>query len=154
MEWYWWVAAAIVLFGIEMMSLDLIFLMIAVGSLAAAAAAALGAPLVVQALVGGIVALLLILVARPIAIRHLRPAREIRTGTAALIGSSGQVLEHTDARDGRVRLAGEVWSARTIDPAASFEPGDTVAVARIDGATALVTPVMTSSATNDESETP
>ncbi len=138
MDWVWWVVAAIVLFGVEMVSLDLIFLMIAIGSLAAAGAAALGAPLVVQALVGGICALLLILVVRPIAIRHLHPAREIRTGTAALIGSQGEVLEYTDTRNGRVRLAGEVWSARAQDAAGSFAPGDRVNVVRIEGATAVV----------------
>lgn len=138
MDWVWWVVAAIVLFGVEMVSLDLIFLMVAVGSLAAAGASALGAPLVVQALVGGICALLLILVVRPIALRHLHPAREIRTGTAALIGSQGEVLELTDARDGRVRLAGEVWSARALDREVSFVPGDRVDVVRIEGATAVV----------------
>ncbi len=138
MDWIWWVVAALAMFAVEMMTLDLIFMMIAIGSLAAAAAAALGAPVVVQALVGGVVALLLILVARPIALRHLHPAREIRTGTAALIGSSGMVLERIDAHDGRVRLAGEVWSARSLDPARSFEPGDTVGVVRIEGATAVV----------------
>ncbi len=134
----WWVVAAIVLFGVEMVSLDLIFLMIAIGSLAAAGASALGAPLVVQALVGGICALLLILVVRPIAIRHLHPAREIRTGTAALIGSQGEVLEYTDGRNGRVRLAGEIWSARALDTQGSFAPGDRVDVVRIEGATAVV----------------
>ena len=48
------------------------------------------------------------------------------------------VLERVDARDGRVRLRGEVWSARSIDPDRSFEPGDTVDVVRIDGVTAVV----------------
>ena len=138
MDWIWWVVAALVLFAIEMLSLDLIFIMIAVGSLAAALAAALGAPIVVQALVGGVVALLLIFAVRPIALRHLHPARDIRTGAAALIGSNGTVLERIDAHDGRVRLAGEIWSARSFDPDRSFEPGDTVDVVRIEGATAVV----------------
>lgn len=130
--------AALVFFAIEMVSLDLIFIMIAIGSLAAALASALGAPVVVQALVGGLVALLLIFAVRPIALRHLHPAREIMTGAAALIGSTGLVLERIDSRDGRVRLAGEVWSARSFDPDRSFEPGDTVDVVRIEGATAVV----------------
>ncbi len=138
MDWIWWVVAALVFFAIEMVSLDLIFIMIAIGSLAAALASALGAPVVVQALVGGLVALLLIFAVRPIALRHLHPAREIMTGAAALIGSTGLVLERIDSRDGRVRLAGEVWSARSFDPDRSFEPGDTVDVVRIEGATAVV----------------
>lgn len=134
----WWILAALVLFGIEMLSLDLIFLMLGVGSLSAAVAAAVGAPVVWQALVGAVVALLLIFLVRPIAVRHLHPSEEIRTGTAALIGAQGLVVERIDAHDGRVRLAGEVWSARALDPVRSFEPGDTVEVSRIEGATALV----------------
>lgn len=134
----WWVLAALVLLGVEMLSLDLIFLMLGIGSLSAAVAAWVGAPLVWQALVGAVVALLLIFLVRPVALRHLHPAREIRTGTAALIGSQGLVLERIDAHDGRVRLAGEVWSARSLDPGRSFEPGDTVEVSHIEGATAVV----------------
>ena len=139
-DWVWWLLAALVLFGVEMLSLDFIFLMLGFGSVAAAVAAWVGAPLVWQALIGAAVALLLILLVRPVAIRHLHPAREIRTGTAALIGSTGLVLERIDAHDGRVRLAGEVWSARSLDPHRSFEPGDTVEVSRIEGATAVVNP--------------
>ena len=138
MDWIWWVVAAIVLFAIEIVSLDFIFMMIAAGSLAAALASALGAPLVVQAIVGGVVALLLILAVRPIALRHLHPKGETLTGAAAIVGSQGMVLERVDARDGRVRLRGEVWSARSLDPDSSFEPGDTVDVVRIDGVTAVV----------------
>ncbi len=138
MDWIWWVILAIVLFAVEMLSLDLIFLMLAIGALAAAVAAGLGATLVVQALVAGVVALLLILMVRPIAVRHLHPAREIRTGAAALIGSTGDVIERVDAHDGRVRLAGEVWSARSEASGNSFDPGETVRVLRIEGATAIV----------------
>jgi membrane protein implicated in regulation of membrane protease activity len=138
MDWIWWVVAAIILFAVEIVSLDFIFMMIAAGSLAAALASALGAPLVVQAIVGGVVALLLIFAVRPIALRHLHPKGETLTGAAALVGSQGTVLERVDAHDGRVRLRGEVWSARSLDPDSSFEPGDTVDVVRLEGVTAVV----------------
>jgi membrane protein implicated in regulation of membrane protease activity len=43
------------------------------------------------------------------------------------------------ADGGRVRLGGEVWSARTYgDDDAVFEPGSRVDVLKIEGATALV----------------
>ena len=85
------------------------------------------------------VALLLILAVRPIALRHLHPRLATSvTGAAALSARDGMVLERVDAQDGRVRLRGEVWSARSFDPDRSFEPGDTVDVVRIEGATAVV----------------
>ena len=62
----------------------------------------------------------------------------MRTGTAALVGSAGLVIERVDSRDGRVKLGGEVWSARTYNPHDVLEPGTPVEVARIDGATAVV----------------
>jgi membrane protein implicated in regulation of membrane protease activity len=37
-----------------------------------------------------------------------------------------------------VKLAGEIWSARSLDSERVHEPGATVRVIKIDGATALV----------------
>ena len=62
----------------------------------------------------------------------------IRTGTAALIGSRAVVLERVDADGGRVKIGGEIWSARPYDEDHVIEPGTRVEVLKIDGATALV----------------
>jgi membrane protein implicated in regulation of membrane protease activity len=48
------------------------------------------------------------------------------------------VLERVDRDSGTVKLAGEVWSARSYDDDHAFEPGTRVEVMKIDGATALV----------------
>ena len=40
----------------------------------------------------------------------------------------------TDASSSR----GEIWSARTLDEGARYEPGEKVSVFEIDGATAVV----------------
>ncbi len=53
-------------------------------------------------------------------------------------GRSAVVLERVDGTGGRIKLAGEVWSARTLDADTSFEPGQSVDVVEIDGATAVV----------------
>jgi membrane protein implicated in regulation of membrane protease activity len=79
-----------------------------------------------------------LLVLRPIATRHLRTPAQLRTGTAALVGSQALVLERVDRDGGQVKLAGEVWSARSYDEDEAFEPGARVEVLKIDGATALV----------------
>ena len=42
---------------------------------------------------------------------------------------------------GRVRLAGDVWSAQPYDETLTIEPGETVEVFEIRGATAYVHPV-------------
>jgi len=48
------------------------------------------------------------------------------------------VLERVTAHAGRVKLSGEVWSARSVEEAAVIEPGHKIGVAEIDGATAVV----------------
>jgi membrane protein implicated in regulation of membrane protease activity len=48
------------------------------------------------------------------------------------------VLERVDASGGRVKIGGEVWSARAYDESQVLEPGARVEVMKIEGATALV----------------
>jgi membrane protein implicated in regulation of membrane protease activity len=62
----------------------------------------------------------------------------LRTGTAALPGRSAVVVDRVDATGGRVKIGGEVWSARAFDERQVLEPGTKVQVAEIEGATALV----------------
>jgi membrane protein implicated in regulation of membrane protease activity len=75
---------------------------------------------------------------RPIATRHMKLPPQLRSGTAALVGSSATVLEQVDRDGGRVKIGGEIWSARSYDEDEVIEPGDRVDVLKIDGATALV----------------
>lgn len=112
--------------------------MFAVGVVAAAVTAALGGEVVAQVLVFVIVSVALIAVVRPIANRHRDQRPQHRSGIDALRGRSAVVLERVDGSGGRIKLAGEVWSARALDTDTSFEPGQSVDVVEIDGATAVV----------------
>lgn len=141
--WVWWLVGAVALGVVEMLTLDLLFAMLAAGALAGAGVATVtGAngpgAVTAQVVLALAVALAGLVFLRPIALRHLKSAPEIRTGTAALTGADALVLERVDSLGGRVKLAGEVWSARSYDGYSVFESGATVSVARIDGATALV----------------
>jgi membrane protein implicated in regulation of membrane protease activity len=116
----------------------LVFSMLAAGAAVAALAAAFGADSWVTFLVFAAVSLLMLLVVRPYARRQIRQPAAVRTGVDALVGADALVLERVDGRDGRIKLGGEIWSARAYDGSSSFEQGDTVQVLLIDGATALV----------------
>src|SRR5919205_463886 len=89
--WLLWLAVALVAATVEVLTLDLIFLMIA-------------------------------------------------TGAAALVGAEGEVLVAVSRDGGRVKLAGEVWTARSATGGLPLEVGSQVQVVRIDGATAVVAP--------------
>lgn len=112
--------------------------MLAVGGVAGAATAGLGGGPVAQVVVFAIVSTALILVVRPIARRSRAERPEMSSGVAALRGREAVVLERVDGQDGRIKLAGEVWSARALDTDQVYEPGRKVDVVEIDGATAVV----------------
>ena len=59
---------------------------------------------------------------------------------SALVGRSAIVTEEVTALDGRVRIGGEVWSARAYDESLIIPVGRVVDVMQIEGATALVYP--------------
>jgi len=142
MGWLWWVGAAL-LFGIlEMASLDLVFAMLAGGAVAGAIAYALGAPVWLQCVVAAVCALLMLFVLRPWLLHRLRERVDlVETNAAALVGREAVALSTVTPEGGRVKIGGEVWSARVADEgAAPIPPGAPVRVARIDGATAVVAP--------------
>jgi membrane protein implicated in regulation of membrane protease activity len=135
--WVLWLALALIFGIIETTTLDLTFLMLGGGALVGGVAAMLGAPFLLQALVAIAASAALIGVVRPVAKRHLRQPVSARTGVAALVGRRAIVVERVDAHGGRIKLAGEIWSARSYDNAV-IEIGATVDVVEIQGATALV----------------
>ena len=133
-----WMVAALVLAIVEIQTTALVAAMLAGGAVAGAATAALGGNAVVQVGAFALVSALLLLVVRPVARRHLRTPTQLRTGVEALIGRDAEVVARVDHRDGRVKIGGEVWSARSLSPDAVHEVGQTVQVLVIEGATALV----------------
>lgn len=136
--WLVWGVVALLLAAGEVASAGLLLIMFAGGALAASVGAAVGLPVVAQAAIFALVSIGLIAFARPVAKRHLYQAPTQRSGTAALVGTQAVVTETVDGSGGRIKLAGEIWSARTFDEDARFEPGQKVSVFEIDGATAVV----------------
>ncbi|WP_018545892.1 NfeD family protein [Streptomyces sp. LaPpAH-108] len=136
--WVWWLVGAAAL-GIPLVITAMPeFGMFAVGAVAAAVVAGLGFGVVIQVLTFVIVSVALIAVVRPIALRHDRQRPQLATGVDALKGKQAVVLERVDASGGRVKLAGEIWSARALDASRAYEVGQEVDVVEIEGATALV----------------
>jgi len=137
-EWVIWMIGAGVLAVGEIFTLSLFLGPVAIAAALAGLAALAGAGVAIQLVVFTLAAAASLLVLRPIARRHLRTPARLRTGTAALVGSSATVLERVDGDGGQIRLAGEVWSARAFDDDEVLEAGARVEVLEIRGATALV----------------
>ncbi|MFD4577234.1 NfeD family protein [Streptomyces sp. NPDC058417] len=136
--WVWWLVGAVAL-GIPLVVTAMPeFGMFAVGAVAAAITASLGFDVVAQVLVFVVVSVALIAVVRPIAARHSAQRPRFASGVDALKGRQAVVLERVDGSGGRIKLAGEVWSARALDGDRAYEVGQEVDVVEIDGATAIV----------------
>lgn len=136
--WVWWLVGAAAL-GIPLVMTAMPeFGMFAVGAIAAAVASGLGFGAVVQVLVFAVVSVALIAVVRPIANRHSKGRPKLATGIDALKGRQAVVLERVDRSGGRIKLGGEIWSARALDNDRAYEPGQEVDVVDIEGATAII----------------
>ena len=138
--WVIWLIVAVVLGTAEIMTTTLAFGLVGVAALLAAGAGFFGGDAAIQFGIFVIASALGLGVARPFALRHIRQPPMLRSGTAALIGRPAVVLEEVGPHSGRVRIGGEVWSARSYDDTTVIPAGKTVDVMHIEGATALVYP--------------
>ena len=136
--WVIWLIVAVV-FGVgEIATLGFFLAPFAGGALVAALVSGAGAGAFASWAAFLVVSLVLLAALRPVALRHMRQAPQLRTGTAALVGRLGTVVERVTSDEGCVRIEGEIWTARPYDEDEVFEPGTRVQVLEIRGATALV----------------
>jgi len=137
-HWLAWVIVAGVLAVGEMLTLAFILGPIALAALVAAVVAGLGGGIAAQIAAFAVASLLALVGVRPVARRHLRTPPRMRTGVAALTGERAVVIDAVGPSGGTVKLAGEIWSARALDPEREYGPGAEVVVVEIAGATAVV----------------
>lgn len=132
-----WLVVGLLLIAAEVLTSGFVLIMFGAGALVAAGFAALGAgPLPeVAAFAGTSVAL--ITVARPVLKRRLHTIH-VPTNVEALVGDRAIVVSTVDAHGGKIKLRGELWSARAFDETEVLQPGHAVTVMTISGATAVV----------------
>lgn len=134
-----WLIVGLALILTEVLSGEFVLLMLGGGALAAAGAVALGAGLPIAVLTFALVSTVLVFAARPALRRRLEHSIEdSRMHTQALVGAEAVVLSRVDGDGGRVKIGGEVWSARPVHPDDVIEAGASVVVVEISGATAVV----------------
>ncbi|MDD7833517.1 MULTISPECIES: NfeD family protein [Paenarthrobacter] len=135
--WALWLTVFLAFAVVEMLTLDLFFIMLGGGALAGLIADFSGADLWLQIVIFCVVSLLMIVFVRPVALNHLRkgPTEQL-SNIDRLIGQPALVIEAVSSTSGLVKIGGDVWSARSA--AGVIDAGATVQVTKIDGATAVV----------------
>ncbi len=132
-----WIAFALGMAVVEVASVAFYAAFLALGAIAAAVAALLGANVYIQAATFFVIALVGILLLRPAILRRRRPP--LVSGAQGMIGESGIVIEPIQGEHvaGHVRLAGESWPAVSAD-GKPIAADATVTVLEIRGSTLVV----------------
>ncbi|NYG55928.1 NfeD family protein [Nocardioides perillae] len=139
--WESWLALTTLLAIAELVSLDLVLIMLAAGAGVGLVAALVGLPFVVQVLLalGGAAAMLL--VARPPLVARLHGGPELVLGAKRLVGETAVTpTEITVHQPVQLKFAGETWSAKPYDETLAIPAGSTVEVLEVRGAYAYVHP--------------
>lgn len=145
MDWFtdhWpetWLIAAVALAALEIMSGDLILIMLAGGAVAALVVALVGGAFIWQSIVGVVASIALLAMIRPALVHRLHKGPTLTTGAQAVVGSRALVLEDVaHAAPGRIKIGGDVWSAQPYDEDDRIEAGTSVDVVSIKGGIAYV----------------
>lgn len=138
--WMVWLLVAGGLAIAEVTTLDFTLLMLASGALAGAGTAWLfpGLPWL-QVVVAIVVAVAMLALLRPTLLRKVRSMPGYRSSLDKMVGSTGQALTAITASGGEIKVAGETWTARSVD-GTTIPAGSEVEVYQVDGAVAVVYP--------------
>jgi membrane protein implicated in regulation of membrane protease activity len=138
---FYWIIAAVVLGAIELFTGTLVLAMVGVGAVLAGVAAALGAPFWLQVVLFGAGSVASIVGLRPFLKQALESGGDQSPrpfGPRAITGAEARVIEKVDLSGGLVEIAGDNWTAYPLEPDQALEPGETVTVVEIKGATVIV----------------
>lgn len=143
--WVLWLVIVVASVVLELITLSLVFAMIAVGSLVGGLGTwLLGWPVSLQVVAAAVLSALLVFLIRPLLYRALVAGRPRQlTNVDALEGMSARATASFVQGTGFARLAnGETWTARLDDlhEQAEVGIGARLTVVGIDGATAVVAP--------------
>lgn len=138
--WLLWLSLTVVFAVVEVMILDLVFLMLAAGAAAALATSLAGGEAWLQIVMFSGVSLLMLAAVRPTALKHLKKGPQDQlTNVDLLPGRTVLVLEDTGATAGLARMDGETWTARSAT-GVTIPAGTEAEIDEVDGATLIIHP--------------
>ncbi len=139
MQTIFWLILFVVLVLIEIATLGLTTIWFAGGSIIAFILALIGFNIPVQVVAFLVSSILLLVLTRPIAIKHFNQERKL-TNAESLIGEYAVVLETVDTLHnvGTVEVNGQEWSAKTDEPHEVIAKGAIVSIEGIQGVKLIV----------------
>lgn len=134
-----WLLLAAIFIVIELVTLGLTTIWFAGGAFVAAIAGACGANLVVQVILFLVVSIVLLVLTRPIAVKHLDSKIE-KTNSEALIGQTAVVIQEINNVNatGQAKINGMEWTARAKNDSDIIPAGINVTIVEISGVKLIV----------------
>ncbi len=134
-----WLVVGVALLATEVLSGEFVLVMLGGGALVAAGVTLLVGGVVPGVIAFGVASVVLVFAVRPPIKRRLQHAIEDSVmHHRALIGGEAVVVARVDGDGGRVKIGGDLWSARPVHEDDVIEEGAAVLVVEISGATAVV----------------
>ena len=139
--WAIWLSLAFLLAVAEIVSLDLVLIMLAAGAVAGAGVALVAPGLWwLQILVAMAVSVSMLFLLRPTLMDKVRSMPGYRSSTSKMVGSTGFAVTEITRGGGEIKVDGQTWSARPYSSDLVIESGSEIEVYEIDGAIAVVYP--------------
>lgn len=140
---YFWAALTVILVIVEALTVQLVTVWFAVGSLAAVIASLAGANTVWQCVIFVAVSLLALILTRPY-VKKAILKKAVPTNADRCIGKEAIVTETIDNRAGcgQVKIGGIIWTARSEDDSV-IECDEIVLVKKIEGVKVIVEKIKT-----------
>lgn len=133
-----WLIIAVIFGIIEAVTIGIATVWFAIGAVAAAICAMLGAPVIVQVIVFLVVSIVLLYFTRPLVKNKLKVGTE-KTNVNVLIGKEAIVTaEIPEMGVGEVRVNGLSWTAVSSDPHMTISEGSHVVIEDIEGVKLIV----------------
>lgn len=134
-----WLIIFVACIIVEIATMGLATIWFAGGSLIAAVAAAVGAPVWLQVILFFAVSLVLLYFTRPIAVKYFNKDR-VKTNVESLIGRQAIVISDISNLHGtgQVTVGGQEWSARSVNENQEIKVGAVVVIRAISGVKLMV----------------
>lgn len=136
-----WLVLLIVAIGVEIYSMGLTSIWFAGGALVAILASILHAPPFLQVILFFLVSIILLIFTRPVAVRYFNRDR-VKTNVESMVGRQAVVTGEINNLQGigQVTVAGQEWSARSMEDSLRIPVGSVVNVVSISGVKLVVRP--------------
>lgn len=134
-----WLVILVVCIAVEACTMGLATIWFAGGALVAAIIAYFGGNIWLQLMAFLIVSLLLVIFTRPVAVKYFNKDRA-KTNVESMIGRQAIVVGEIDNLQGigRVTVAGNEWSARSVEEEGKIAVGTVVVVEAVNGVKLMV----------------